>query len=113
MNINIIREVYQNFLIVLKFIEKENKKKYFFLQIHIFFSSLLETLSIFSIIPMVDLITNSTNTKISLFVSSFIETKFLTPIYLILYFCLFLSLSNLYLIFIKKKNYRLWVYFNA
>ncbi len=103
MDIKIIREIYSNFLIVLKFVENKNKRKYFFLQFHIILSSIIETLSIFSIIPIIETINNSTNSKIVLFLNNFIETKFLSTVYLILFFCLLLSLSNLYLIYIKKK----------
>ena len=52
MNIRTIKPIISDFLAVLSFVEKKNKFKYLFLQIHIFFSSILETLTIFTIIPI-------------------------------------------------------------
>ena len=81
----------------------EKKIKYTILQFHILLSSILETLSIFSILPILDSFNNSSKNKITNFLESFIELKYLTTEYLIVFFCLFLILSNSYLIFIKRK----------
>ncbi len=105
MNINKIRSIIFDFRQILKFVEKKNKYKYFILQFHIFFSSILETLSIFSIIPILESFNSSSQNKTLNFLENYIEFKYLSPNYLIIFFCLFLILSNTYLILIKKKNY--------
>ncbi len=103
MNINKIRSIIFDFRQILKFVEKKNKYKYFILQFHIFFSSILETLSIFSIIPILESFNSSSQNKTLNFLENYIEFKYLSPNYLIIFFCLFLILSNTYLILIKKK----------
>jgi len=103
MNINKIRSIISDFRQILKFVEKKNKYKYFILQFHIFFSSILETLSIFSIIPILESFNASSQNKTLKFLENYIEFKYLSPSYLIIFFCLFLVLSNIYLILIKKK----------
>ena len=84
-------------------LKKKNKYKYFILQFHIFFSSILETLSIFSIIPILESFNASSQNKTLDFLENYIELKYLSPSYLIIFFCLFLILSNIYLMLIKKK----------
>ena len=103
MNIYTIKAIISDFLTILNFVEKKNKFKYAFLQIHIFFSSALETLSIFTIIPIIESLNNKSDSQFLKFLGNYIELKYLTPTYFILSFCLFLALSNLYLIIIKKK----------
>ena len=103
MNIRTIKPIISNFLAVLSFVEKKNKFKYLFLQIHIFFSSILETLTIFTIIPIIESLNNSSDSRFLIFLGNFIEFKYLSPTYFIISFCLFLALSNLYMIIIKKK----------
>ena len=103
MKIRTIKSIISDFLTVLNFVEKKNKLKYLFLQIHIFFSSILETLSIFTIIPIIESLNNSSDSRFLKFLENYIEFKYLNPTYLILSFCLFLTLSNLYQIIIKKK----------
>ena len=103
MNIYTIKAIISDFLTILNFVEKKNKFKYAFLQIHIFFSSALETLSIFTIIPIIESLNNKSDSQLLKFLGNYIELKYLTPTYFILSFCLFLALSNLYLIIIKKK----------
>ena len=103
MNIITIKAIINDFITVLNFVEKKNKLKYFFLQIHIFFSSILETISIFTIIPIIESLNNNSKSSFLNFLENYIELKYLGPTYLILAFCFFLSLSNFYLIIIKKK----------
>ena len=103
MNFRLIKTIFSNFLTILKFVNKKNKFKYAFLQIQILFSSVLETLSIFTIIPIIESFNNDSDSQFLKFLGNYIELKYLTPTYLILCFCLFLVLSNLYLIIIKKK----------
>ena len=103
MNIITITAIINDFITVLNFVEKKNKLNYFFLQIHIFFSSILETISIFTIIPIIESLNNNSKSSFLNFLENYIELKYLGPTYLILAFCFFLSLSNFYLIIIKKK----------
>ena len=103
MNFRLIKTIFFNFLTILKFVNKKNKFKYAFLHIQILFSSVLETLSIFTIIPIIESFNNDSDSQFLKFLGNYIELKYLTPTYLILCFCLFLVLSNLYLIIIKKK----------
>ena len=103
MNFRLIKTIFFNFLTILKFVNKKNKFKYAFLQIQILFSSVLETLSIFTIIPIIESFNNDSDSQFLKFLGNYIELKYLTTTYLILYFCLFLVLSNVYLIIIKKK----------
>ena len=104
MKIRTIKSIISDFLTVLNFVEKKNKLKYLFLQIHIFFSSILETLSIFTIIPIIESLNNSSDSRFLKFLENYIEFKYLNPTYLILSFCLFLTLSNLYQIIIKSSS---------
>ena len=103
MNFRLIKTIFFNFLTILKFVNKKNKFKYAFLQIQILFSSVLETLSIFTIIPIIESLNNKSDSQFLKFLGNYIELKYLTPTNFILSFCLFLALSNLYLIIIKKK----------
>ncbi len=103
MNINTIKSIISNFLTVLNFVEKKNKLRYLILQIHILISSVLESISIFTIIPIMESLNNSSNSAFLKFLENYINIKYLNPTFLILCFCLFLILSNVYLIIIKKK----------
>ncbi len=103
MNFVAFREIISNFLIILDFVEKKNKIKYFILQVHIFFSSILETLSIFSIIPLIQSFDKNSNNVLLNYLKNFFDERFLSTTSLIIFFCTFLILSNLYLILIKKK----------
>ena len=103
MNIRTIKPIISNFLAVLSFVEKKNKFKYLFLQIHIFFCSILETLTIFTIIPIFESFNNSSDSRFLIFLGNFVEFKYLSPTNFIISFCLFLALSNIYMIIIKKK----------
>ena len=90
MNFRLIKTIFFNFLTILKFVNKKNKFKYAFLQIQILFSSVLETLSIFTIIPIIESFNNDSDSQFLKFLGNYIELKYLTPTYLILCFCLFL-----------------------
>ena len=103
MNIHSFKSIFSNFSTILQFVEKKNKLKYSILQIHIFLSSILETLSIFTIIPIIESLNSSKNNKVLKFLENYIDYEYLSPTYLIAIFCLFLIISNLYLIVIKKK----------
>ena len=103
MNIDTVKVIISDFLTVLKFVDKKNKLKYFFLQIHIFFSSILETLSIFTIIPIFETLNKNSENNFLKYLENFIEYKYLTFTNLIIAFCLFLVFSNFYQIIIKKK----------
>ena len=103
MNFVAFREIISNFLIILDFVEKKNKIKYFILQVNIFFSSILETLSIFSIIPLIHSFDKNSNNVLLNYLKNFFDERFLSTTSLIIFFCTFLILSNLYLILIKKK----------
>lgn len=103
MYFNKIKTLASYFKLIFQLVDREKKIKYTILQFHILLSSILETLSIFSILPILDSFNNSSKNKITNFLESFIELKYLTTEYLIVFFCLFLILSNSYLIFIKRK----------
>lgn len=103
MNIITIKAIIYDFLTVLNFVEKKNKFKYFFLQIHIFISSILESISIFTIIPIIESFNKNSESLFLNFLGNYIEFKYLSPTYLILAFCFFISFSNFYQIIIKKK----------
>lgn len=103
MNFVAFREIISNFIKILDFVEKKNKIKYFILQVHIFFSSILETLSIFSIIPLIQSFDKNSNNVLLNYLKNFFDERFLSTTSLIIFFCTFLILSNLYLILIKKK----------
>ena len=80
------KEIINNFFKILKFVETKNKFKFAFLQIHIFFSSILETLSIFTIIPIIESFNNSSESKILNILGNYFEPRFLSPINLIIGF---------------------------
>lgn len=103
MDINSIRQIHSDFKKILKFVDKKNKYKYFILQFNIFFSSIIETFSIFSILPLLESFNVSSENKALKFLENYVELKYLSPDNLIIFFCLFLILSNIYLIIIKKK----------
>ena len=103
MNINKIKSIIFDFSLILKLIEKKNKNKFFILQFHIFFSSILETFSIFSIIPILESFSTSSQSKVLNFLENFIPIEYLSVSNLIIFFSSFLIISNLYLILIKKK----------
>ncbi len=98
-----IKPIINDFKKILSFVEKKNKYKFFLLQIHIFFSSVLETFSIFTVIPLIDSLNNSSDTNTLTFLKQYIDPQYLNTFYLIILFCFFLITSNIYLILIKKK----------
>jgi ATP-binding cassette, subfamily B, bacterial PglK len=103
MNIHIIKAIISDFLTIIKWVEKKNKLKYLILQIHIFFSAILETLSVFTIIPIIESLNKNTDSLFIKFLENYINYEYLNFTYLIIAFCCLLILSNLYLILIKKK----------
>jgi len=103
MNIHNIKAIISNYLTIIKFVEKKNKLKYLILQIHIFFSAILETISIFTIIPIIQSLNKNTDSQFIKFLENYINYEYLNLTYLIIAFCFFLILNNFYLILIKKK----------
>lgn len=97
------KEIINNFFKILKFVETKNRFKFAVLQIHIFFSTILETLSIFTIIPIIESFNNSSESKILNILSNYFEPRFLSPINLVMGFFFILILSNAYQIIIKKR----------
>ena len=98
-----IKEIINNFFTILKYVEPKNKFKFLVLQIHIFFSSILETLSIFTIIPILESFNSSSESKMLNVLEGYFGPKLLSPLNLIMVFCFFLILSNAYQIIIKKR----------
>ena len=103
MNIHNIKAIISDFLTIIKWVEKKNKLTYLILQIHIFFSAILETLSVFTIIPIIESLNKNTDSLFIKFLENYINYEYLNFTYLIIAFCCLLILSNLYLILIKKK----------
>ena len=97
------KEIINNFFKILTFVETKNRFKFAVLQIHIFFSTILETLSIFSVIPILQSFSNSSDSKILNVLENYFGPKFLNPINLVIVFFLILILSNAYQIIIKKR----------
>ena len=80
------KEIINNFFKILKFVETKNRFKFAVLQIHIFFSTILETLSIFSVIPILQSFSNSSDSKTLNVLENYFGPKFLIPINLVIVF---------------------------